>query len=144
MVKNFLLEQDEQDIPDDDCFDYYSEDYSTGKCCRTVNGIPCVFPFKFRGEEFSTCISGERRKHPWCPTEVNSDGVPVLGQWGYCDKTLGFCPMNIPNNKTQPDLLDRSVNSGNSNGTSRELLENLEHSKFWFDISKLNNSKMIF
>ena len=71
-----------------DCFDYYSEDYSSGKCCRTENGIPCVFPFKFRGVERNYCISGPIRKEPWCPTEVNSDGVPILGQWGYCKKLL--------------------------------------------------------
>ena len=38
-----------------------------------------------RGKEVNNCISGIRRRQPWCPTKVDSNGVPVPGQWGNCD-----------------------------------------------------------
>ena len=73
---------------DDDC-DYSSDDYD--QCialknkCKTVDEKPCIFPFVHRGKEVRNCISGIRRRQPWCPTEVDSNGDPVPGQWGYCD-----------------------------------------------------------
>ena len=53
--------------------------------CKTVHEIPCIFPFLFRGEEITNCITGVKRRQPWCPTTVDSDSVPVPGQWGYCN-----------------------------------------------------------
>ena len=73
--------------------DYSSEDYEqcialeTG--CKTVDEKPCIFPFMHRGKEVNHCISGLRRTLPWCPTEVDSNGVPVPGKWGNCDNK---CP----------------------------------------------------
>ena len=69
--------------------DYSSEDYE--QCialengCKTVDEKPCIFPFMHRGKEVNNCISGIRRRQPWCPTEVDSNGVPVPGKWGTCD-----------------------------------------------------------
>ena len=57
--------------------------------CKTVEGTPCVFPFIFRGKEVTYCISGSKRTQPWCPTQVDSDHVPITGQWGNCDEQ---CP----------------------------------------------------
>ena len=59
--------------------------------CKTVDGASCVFPFIFRGKEFTNCISTPpRRTQPWCPTEIDfSTRVPVRGEWGYCDNQ---CP----------------------------------------------------
>ena len=31
------------------------------------------------------CISGIRRRKPWCPTKVDSNGIPVPGEWGNCN-----------------------------------------------------------
>ena len=78
----------------DNVCDYYSEEYDLEQCeklelqnqCKTVDGTPCVFPFMFRGKEVTNCISGSKRTRPWCPTQVDRDGVPVLGQWGNCDE----------------------------------------------------------
>ena len=75
-----------------DC-DYYTLSYEEyGDCitmqnqCKTVDGAPCVFPFMFRGKEVANCISTPKRIRPWCPTQIDSSiGVPVRGQWGYCD-----------------------------------------------------------
>ena len=54
--------------------------------CKTVDGIPCVFPFMFKGKEVTKCISSRRRPRPWCPTQIDSSTrVPVRDQWGYCD-----------------------------------------------------------
>ena len=79
-------------LEDDDC-DYSSDDYD--QCialknkCKTVDEKPCILPFMHRGKEVNNCISGIRRRQPWCPTEVDSNCVPVPGQWGDCDD---LCP----------------------------------------------------
>ena len=39
----------------------------------------------FRGKEVANCIIGVKRRQPWCPTQVDSDGAPIPGRWGYCD-----------------------------------------------------------
>ena len=78
---------------EDDVCDYYGEDYDFEQCkslelqnqCKTVDGTPCVFPFMFRGKSVTNCVTGQRRKKPWCPTEVDSNGRPVPDQWGNCN-----------------------------------------------------------
>ena len=90
MTVSFLVE--------DNVCDYYSEDYDLDECesikektqCKTVNGTTCFFPFLFRGKEMTNCITGVKRRQPWCPTKVNSDGVPVPGEWGFCNEQ---CPI---------------------------------------------------
>ena len=80
-------------IDEDEVCDYNSEDYDFEQCetvqfqnqCKTEEGIPCVFPFTFRGRERTSCITGKRRIEPWCPTQVDSVGFPVDDQWGNCD-----------------------------------------------------------
>ena len=73
--------------------DYYTLSYEEyGDCitvqnqCKTVNEIPCVFPFMFRRKERTKCISTPRRTQPWCPTQINNTTrLPVRDQWGYCN-----------------------------------------------------------
>ena len=43
----------------------------------------------FRGKSVTNCVTGQRRKKPWCPTEVDSNGDPVPGKWGVCND---HCP----------------------------------------------------
>ena len=58
------------------------------------NGLPCVFPFKYRGKTYSTCTKDHTniQKKPWCSTKVDERGKHISGQrnWGNCDKT---CPL---------------------------------------------------
>ena len=74
----------------EDC-DFYDEDYEdciTKKSqCKTIEGTLRGFPFMFRGKEITNCISTPpRRTQKWCPTQTDSvTGVPVRGQWGYCN-----------------------------------------------------------
>ena len=69
---------------------------------------PCIFPFKFDGEEFDGCINfilerddngkytGERTLvKPWCSTKVDEEtGVHVAGGrfYGDCDEKKPQCP----------------------------------------------------
>ena len=82
-------------LGEDDICDYYSDDYDYDQCqilqnnCKTIEGTPCIFPFTFRSQQYTYCISGRKRKQPWCPTEVDSNGNPVPGQWGECNEQ---CP----------------------------------------------------
>ena len=50
----------------------------------TSSGKKCVFPFKYRGIEYSTCTrDGDGGKGPWCSTSTNKDGS--YKEWGRCD-----------------------------------------------------------
>merc|ERR1719187_1448479 len=43
--------------------------------CRTVNGDPCIFPFKYNGRTFNKCTTyNSQNGKPWCPTEVKDNG----------------------------------------------------------------------
>ena len=72
--------------------DYYDE---VDEICKTDSGSQvnkkCKFPFIFRGTTYDTCISGSRRRQPWCSTQLDADGAYVSGKWGYCDANL--CPL---------------------------------------------------
>ena len=73
----------------------YYDQYEDGQVCKTISGShkdqECQFPFTFRGIEYNTCISGSKRRQPWCPTELDNIGAYINGMWGYCD-TLK-CPL---------------------------------------------------
>ena len=45
---------------------------------------PCVFPFHYLGTQYLGCVYDGPDHEPWCYTEVDSEGVGVLGSWGYC------------------------------------------------------------
>jgi len=57
--------------------------------CRTTqpnssdSGPSCVFPFKYGGQEFKTCIWGP--KGFWCATAVDNEGE--MTEWANCEKT---------------------------------------------------------
>ena len=54
-------------------------------------GKPCVFPFEYKGKEYSNCAWEEGEDKPWCSTKVDSNGKHVDGSshWGYCN---AYCP----------------------------------------------------
>lgn len=59
--------------------------------CKTVSGpsanVPCVFPFKFRGEIHNDCNwDGDSSGGAWCSTLIDDSGQHVggKGNWGNC------------------------------------------------------------
>ncbi|XP_048383016.1 hepatocyte growth factor activator-like [Stegostoma tigrinum] len=48
----------------------------------TVNGWPCMFPFRFASKLHRTCIPHRMTNRKWCATTPNFDKD---GQWGYCE-----------------------------------------------------------
>ena len=52
-------------------------------------GLKCVFPFRYGGETFSSCVSAGFDQ-PWCSTKT-SQGAHVTGHWGNCDPNT--CPV---------------------------------------------------
>ena len=69
-------------------YEDYDDCLAMQKQCKTVDGKTCIFPFQFRGEEKTNCITSRqpKRTRPWCPTQINaSTKVPIVGQWGYCE-----------------------------------------------------------
>ena len=43
----------------------------------------CKFPFKYKGEEYNTCIKIDEET-PWCATLVDMEKNYMPGDWGYC------------------------------------------------------------
>ena len=45
--------------------------------------MPCVFPFHYKGKEYSQCIRDESKKNDgaWCATNVEGEEIV---DWGYC------------------------------------------------------------
>ena len=65
--------------------------------CLTNGGadpnVPCVFPFIFNDITFTECIDASHGL--WCSTAVDSEGVHVSGQWGYCSSGCPVPPEGI-------------------------------------------------
>ena len=57
--------------------------------CLTISGPsknkPCIFPFKYQGEEQNSCIKSGTKF--WCATELKSNGY--FKKWGNCGEN---CP----------------------------------------------------
>ena len=45
----------------------------------------------FRGQNYKTCISGSKRRRPWCSTGLNANGGYVAKMWGFCNTSK--CPL---------------------------------------------------
>ena len=44
----------------------------------------CVFPFTYRGNEYTQCTSLNNGGVFWCATEVSSGGAYITDKWGVC------------------------------------------------------------
>ena len=81
----------------DELYDDYDQYYDADGICKTVSDSgsqlnkKCKFPFTFQGTKYNTCISGIKREKPWCPTELDANGLYIRGKWGYCD--ISLCPL---------------------------------------------------
>ena len=57
--------------------------------CYTVGGpereAGCMFPFLFRGRNYTACTAINNRARPWCSTRLDSRGRYIRGRWGYCN-----------------------------------------------------------
>lgn len=62
------------------------------KVVVTYTGDACVFPFSYRGREYTGCITKDRER-AWCATRINSYNQIV--KWGFCNPDWG-------ENKTYP------------------------------------------
>ena len=73
----------------------YYDIYEDDQVCKTISGShknqECQFPFTFRGAVYDTCITGSKRRQPWCATELDNSGTYITGKWGYCDTSK--CPL---------------------------------------------------
>ena len=57
--------------------------------CYTNEGDECVFPFKYKTNTYTKCISEDVYK-PWCATEMSGDNIV---RWGLC---LEDCEHEVP------------------------------------------------
>ena len=82
--------------------------------CKTVGGpsdnVPCVFPFKFRGDIHNECNwDGDASDGAWCSTLIDDSGQHVggKGNWGNCGPK---CP--IPPNSKEESPRKESLKKG--------------------------------
>jgi hypothetical protein len=76
-------------------------DYCCASCqvCLTSgsegagSGQHCVFPFKYKGVEYSQCTNADKSTGNWCSIQTDSSGNHVAGQWGNCG---AYCPEELP------------------------------------------------
>merc|ERR1712227_367945 len=57
--------------------------------CQTDTNQDCVFPFSYKGMEYSSCTTADNHGVPWCSTSTDHIGQYVNGRWGNCQQT---CP----------------------------------------------------
>ena len=80
IFRNFLLNDIIYNIGSDLCL-------TTG---GGQTGKPCVFPFNYKGTEYTSCRWEDGESNAWCSTKVEN-GLHVSGEseWGYCN---AHCP----------------------------------------------------
>ena len=73
----------------------YSTLAATG---RTVSGRQCVFPFRFRGQTYTSCVTIFPDRAPWCALIPDLDREP--NRWENCE----MVPCNRPPGPPGPPL----------------------------------------
>jgi len=67
---------------------HHQKNRRTKKGCTTVSGpakgVPCKFPFWYRGEEYKKCTQVDYHKN-WCATDTDKSGNIIMSKWGNCD-----------------------------------------------------------
>ena len=76
-----------------------------------AGGKDCVFPFKYKSEQFESCLSGSNTGILWCGTTSNYDAD---GKWGYCKlkgKLLSYLLIGIKIQHVTPAGILTMVNT---------------------------------
>ena len=99
--------------------------------CYTKEGDECVFPFKYKGVEYTKCTS-EDVYQPWCASHFDATENLILA-WGLC---LPDCEYTEPEvSCLAPPPLPRF---GLRNDSAEVAYQNYASS--WFNITFLNNT----
>jgi len=90
----YFLSWIQQEISDSNICPRVYDPASQPSTCLTVSGAKpdsyCVFPFKVSNLTITGCTKIDGDTNAWCATKVDSQGVIVPGNWGYCSET---CPV---------------------------------------------------
>jgi len=52
--------------------------------CTTTTNDQCIFPFSYKGVEYSSCSTVDNNGEQWCSTRTDHTGGHVQGSWGQC------------------------------------------------------------
>jgi len=64
-----------------------SSSHSALPVCRTdATAEACVFPFSYKGIEYSACTTADNNGLPWCSTSLDHRGQYINGRWGNCNQ----------------------------------------------------------
>ena len=119
-----------------DIFDKYGKPH-IGK---NVQKGKCVFPYKYRKKEYSTCL--DTGKGGWCPTKLTNKGF--VDKWGYCiDKDI-YKASNILSKKLKYNLKTKKYSNNELNiaSTILTLKNNLFNTKLKKTTKNNNNKKL--
>jgi len=61
----------------------YSGSVDCCQVCKTLSGDDCVFPFKYKGNEYEECTDVDSQVL-WCATQTDTKGNYVDKMWGRC------------------------------------------------------------
>ena len=91
--------------------------------CKTQNGAACVFPFIYKGVEYSECtnVGNIVGSTPWCSTVTDEDenyiDLPInFVTWGYCQQDC----LSLPSSS---DLPGCSVMAGQFLGPGNDVAD---------------------
>jgi len=103
-------------------------DFKFPDSCRTTQNISCVFPFSYKGSEYSECTTVDNRGVAWCSTSNDHRGVHQEGQWGDCTDS---CPRGC-STVSGPDPGKLCVFPFKWNGTVyRECTTHMNSGQLW-------------
>jgi len=82
---------------------YEQIDFVFPSDCQTTQNVSCIFPFSYKGLEYSQCTTVDNHGVPWCSTGLDHRGHHIKGQWGNCQTS---CPKGCSTvSGPQPDKL---------------------------------------
>ena len=121
----------------------------TTSCSQTgvVSGLPCIFPFTYKGKEYQCSCSTEDEpdNRPWCPLVHAQVYTGQAGtNWDYCRKFIhkfGGCYRDLKTriNHACWDILTENEKNGNLRQMNARLHPIFCWWEFWREITKVEN-----
>ena len=89
--------------------------------CKTVIGMPCVFPFKYGGILYNECTKVESVfNKPWCSVQTDAGKNTQAEKWGYCAPD---CPAKASGYTTTTIIKTTSTTTTTTTTLSKHIIQ---------------------